>query len=1360
MDKYNKVSDSAFGPAKVKALKNINKELDKQIEKQRQLQQEANKYVKSDKKEVIKAAADLGVDKPIFDEDGYIANIEQMKNQFWKQYDPMQKKWADPMQWKDEEAQSKYKEEVLDPMWKKFEIFTKWSDKYEDSLQERHDAEMAMLDAFISKANNEIEIINYKLSLVTGVREREIARFEKELHKLDDEAFSTAKRFAYLTAMIKANRSELNKSMNSLVELFRTGAVYKTNKNGEIKMDWARDENGKKLKNDDGEYYKVPVTVKFSDEDIAKMLDGDLSPLSKNMVFSDELINALESIYDIAMEAIDRFDEIKEIVDDEIMRTYNLWTEKFEKGLNLMEGFVQASQTYMNILDLLGGRTGMSAADFLKNGQAIIGMQLNTNRATWEQMYAAEADRKGVVDQIDEVKAHQTTQQRRYKKRGENIQLLKTEYRNTKNHIQELKSELSDAIKQKAANDEEIARLTEKRDRAIAKGKTAVAEKAQQKIDELKKDNKKLNNQIDSLNTEIASERKKKEELQKSIQDTRNKRNKNKENIENDQDEIDSLTETVEKLDQEIIELKNNAVATLEETLKLIQDIYDQYFVKVVKEFEQSIAGIYVSFDNLLSTIDLSADQQEMYLKDYERIYELTKLNRDLEKKMDTTSNVKAKEKLRNLQEEILKYTKEGVKMSKYDLEYMQKKYDLEVAKIALEEAQNAKTQVRLTRDAEGNYSYTYTADENVKAEAQQNYEDKLNDILKLSNEYGAEMQKKAVQLEQEGLQAIANFRAYAESLKGTEREMKDDEIAKATADIWAQYAGRIQYANQEIEKAELRNMDVAMNEYQSYYMNTDGKIKISRLFTDTEIANFNTIKGLYEEQMRIRDQDFNNAYLNYLQHTDEADKFLASLDELQLKYEGALKTTLDNNHKLIDTEAKSAWQYYLELINNINKNTGNTAAGINGAVNGIILNFNSSFLPQWGEGAESASEKFRKFANGIYNPEKPNDPNTVAGQLAAGWISMNSDLEKALADTDLLLNPTDDETDPYKVFAKKVYSLLADPDNPQSFYNASKTAFQQFHSDVEASKGDVTNAISEVNRFYTESYPSLKKAKKAAQAVATAVNNILAAAANLEPIVCDADTDTAQTKLSGLITTLKNLKTAADDAKDSVAGVGSGTGEGGNGEGGDKYTEEEKLKIAKKVAASLWKSGTYQAGNWGVGDDRKKKLTEIFGSKGQQYIQGKITEWVNSGKIDSIANSYDKSTRDKWSYTNLKNNYKKGAFQKFDTGGYTGQWGTDGRWAMLHEKELILNKEDTANMLSAVKTVREIAAMVDLQAQSATLAGQYALALGNVQSSKNAQLDQNVHITAEFPNVQDHAEIELALTSLVNRASQYAWQQ
>jgi len=50
--------------------------------------------------------------------------------------------------------------------------------------------------------------------------------------------------------------------------------------------------------------------------------------------------------------------------------------------------------------------------------------------------------------------------------------------------------------------------------------------------------------------------------------------------------------------------------------------------------------------------------------------------------------------------------------MSQYDLEYLQKKYDLQLAEIALMEQQNSKTSMRLVRDAAGNWTYAYDADE------------------------------------------------------------------------------------------------------------------------------------------------------------------------------------------------------------------------------------------------------------------------------------------------------------------------------------------------------------------------------------------------------------------------------------------------------------------------------------------------------------------------------------------------------------------------------------------------------------------------------------------------------------------------
>jgi hypothetical protein len=42
-----------------------------------------------------------------------------------------------------------------------------------------------------------------------------------------------------------------------------------------------------------------------------------------------------------------------------------------------------------------------------------------------------------------------------------------------------------------------------------------------------------------------------------------------------------------------------------------------------------------------------------------------------------------------------------------------------------------------------------------------------------------------------------------------------------------------------------------------------------------------------------------------------------------------------------------------------------------------------------------------------------------------------------------------------------------------------------------------------------------------------------------------------------------------------------------------------------------------------------------------------------------------------------------------FKTGGYTGSWGPEGRLAVLHQKELVLNAADTQNILDTVQIVR-----------------------------------------------------------------------
>lgn len=109
----------------------------------------------------------------------------------------------------------------------------------------------------------------------------------------------------------------------------------------------------------------------------------------------------------------------------------------------------------------------------------------------------------------------------------------------------------------------------------------------------------------------------------------------------------------------------------------------------------------------------------------------------------------------------------------------------------------------------------------------------------------------------------------------------------------------------------------------------------------------------------------------------------------------------------------------------------------------------------------------------------------------------------------------------------------------------------------------------------------------------------------------------------------------------------------------------------------------------------------------------------------------------------------------KADTGMYTGSWGPEGKIAMLHEKELVLNKQDTANMLATVGFVRDITQMLSLNASVAS-AGLGSLMMGNVNAG-SSYLDQNVTIHAEFPNATNHSEIEEAFNNLIGLASQYA---
>lgn len=124
--------------------------------------------------------------------------------------------------------------------------------------------------------------------------------------------------------------------------------------------------------------------------------------------------------------------------------------------------------------------------------------------------------------------------------------------------------------------------------------------------------------------------------------------------------------------------------------------------------------------------------------------------------------------------------------------------------------------------------------------------------------------------------------------------------------------------------------------------------------------------------------------------------------------------------------------------------------------------------------------------------------------------------------------------------------------------------------------------------------------------------------------------------------------------------------------------------------------------------------------------------------------------------------------WDSYDTGGYTGDWsGGEGRFAMLHSKELVLNKEDTQNILEAVNSVRDLSNLTSSisDAISNGIANLITDALSGIKTTKiydtnttnNSESQNNTfNITAEFPNANDVEDIREAILSLPTLASQY----
>lgn len=307
-----------------------------------------------------------------------------------------------------------------------------------------------------------------------------------------------------------------------------------------------------------------------------------------------------------------------------------------------------------------------------------------------------------------------------------------------------------------------------------------------------------------------------------------------------DQENILFWQEKVRELETASEEAYEAFISSWQSTIEAATEFFESKVEAIIQHFKDNL--FVDGLDAMADKLDKVNDVRERYLDDFDRWYEISKLNREIDKEIDDTSNLSAKRRLADFQKEILKYQEEGALMSQYDLDHARARYELLLAEIALEEARNAKNTVQLKRDSEGNWGYVYTADQDKIAEAEQNYEDKLHDMQEAAKDYRDEMESQVID-------ALNNM---FEELGGLDKNAAD--YQEKAWKIYQFYYDKLQYLAVEFDKALAdSNSTLADTVFADEGIMTDFLTYITKLMNDVKDAPEQLINQYKDLQDTIR---------------------------------------------------------------------------------------------------------------------------------------------------------------------------------------------------------------------------------------------------------------------------------------------------------------------------------------------------------------------------------------------------------------------------------------------------------------------------------------------------------------------------
>lgn len=195
-------------------------------------------------------------------------------------------------------------------------------------------------------------------------------------------------------------------------------------------------------------------------------------------------------------------------------------------------------------------------------------------------------------------------------------------------------------------------------------------------------------------------------------------------------------------------DLNEQRISLLNEAYEKATEYAEKWGEVLAHESEKALNAMFSSYDQAMDMYNQKRDIDTFFMDEEDKVFELNKLQREINKTIEDASDPEMLSRYNELLKEIDEKKQAGVKMTEKDLEILQAQFDLEQARDAYEDARNAKNTMRLARDASGNWSYVYSADNSQTEDQAAAIEEKLHNIRKLNKDAADEYSETWLQLQ------------------------------------------------------------------------------------------------------------------------------------------------------------------------------------------------------------------------------------------------------------------------------------------------------------------------------------------------------------------------------------------------------------------------------------------------------------------------------------------------------------------------------------------------------------------------------------------------------------------------------------